>query len=182
MVGVITVAEVITTDGVEAEATTMVGDIIIVGYDQTRLSKRPPTWRPFLFDTNIPDHATEYPEYRQFQVSDLNRNETLPALIRHVADGRRRLKPGVKRKLDFGAVRAVFDPDRTTTSLFWNVSNIDQRVAAVRATIAPSSPRHRPPSVTESVVLPPDPKGEHHAIRPSRSTIQLRRNRCPSLL
>jgi hypothetical protein len=30
--------------------------------------------------------------------------------------------------------------------------------------IVPSPPRHRLPSVTESIVLPPDPKGEHHAL------------------
>ena len=49
MVGAITVAEVITMDGVEAEATIMVGGIIIIGGDQTEpyVPKRPPAWRPF---------------------------------------------------------------------------------------------------------------------------------------
>jgi hypothetical protein len=52
MVGAITVAEVIIMDGVEGEATIMVGGIIIIGGDQTKpyVPKRPPSRRPlYLF-------------------------------------------------------------------------------------------------------------------------------------
>ena len=39
------------------------------------------------------------------------------------------------------------------------VSNIDQRLRNPERMLVPSPPRHRQPSVTESVALPPDPEG-----------------------
>jgi hypothetical protein len=43
---------------------------------------------------------------------------------------------------------------------FRKVSNIDQRLRNRRRMLARSPPRHRQSSVTESVVLPPDPRGQ----------------------